>query len=119
MIKDRQVKRLWQVLLSGKTLAQSADKTNMDEKTARKYRQLGRLPSEVASERLGGHGRTRSPRFGPKCMHSCPPCHAWHGGRAVTRLVDRHEGDKRTPMPSVRAAATNNSSHSQNGMSPS
>ena len=51
MIKDRQVKRLWQVLASGKTLAQSADKTNMDEKTARKYRELGRLPSEVAPER--------------------------------------------------------------------
>src|SRR5208337_2828678 len=51
MIKDRQVKELWQVLLSGKTLAQSANKANMDKKTARKYRELGRLPSEVASER--------------------------------------------------------------------
>ena len=48
MITDRQVKRLWQALSSGKTLAQSADKANMDEKTARKYRELGRLPSEVA-----------------------------------------------------------------------
>ena len=48
MVKDRQVKRLWRVLSSGKTLAQSADKANMDEKTARKYRRLGRLPSEVA-----------------------------------------------------------------------
>jgi DNA-binding CsgD family transcriptional regulator len=36
MVTDRQVKRLWQVLSSGKTLAQSADKANMDEKTARK-----------------------------------------------------------------------------------
>ena len=52
MIKDRQVKRLWRVLLSGKTLAQSADQANMDEKTARKYRELGRLPCEVASEAL-------------------------------------------------------------------
>src|SRR5208283_376998 len=51
MIKDRQVKRFWRVLLSGKTLAQSADQANMDEKTARKYRGLGRLPSEVAPER--------------------------------------------------------------------
>jgi hypothetical protein len=51
MIVDRQVKRLWQTLASGKTLAQSADKANMDEKTARKYRRLGRLPSEVAAER--------------------------------------------------------------------
>ena len=52
MVTDRQVKRLWQVLSSGKTLAQSADKANMDEKTARKYRRLGRLPSEVAPERI-------------------------------------------------------------------
>ena len=60
MIKDRQVKRLLQVLLSGKTLAQSADKANMDEKTARKYRKLGRLPSEVAPERSW---RTRQDQF--------------------------------------------------------
>jgi len=40
MVTDRQVKRLWRWLSSGKTLAQAADKENMDEKTARKYRQL-------------------------------------------------------------------------------
>ena len=60
MVTDRQVKRLWQVLSSGKTLAQSADKANMDEKTARKYRRLGRLPSEVAPERTW---RTREDPF--------------------------------------------------------
>jgi hypothetical protein len=60
MVKDRQVKRLWRVLLSGKTLAQSADQANMDEKTARKYRRLGRLPSEVAPERSW---RTREDPF--------------------------------------------------------
>jgi hypothetical protein len=60
MVKDRQVKRLWQALASGKTLAQSADKANMDEKTARKYRELGRLPSEVAPERSW---RTRNDPF--------------------------------------------------------
>jgi hypothetical protein len=60
MVKDRQVKRLWQALSSGKTLAQSADKANMDEKTARKYRRLGRLPSEVAPERSW---RTREDPF--------------------------------------------------------
>ena len=51
MVKDRQVKRLCRWLSSGKTLAQSADKASMDEKTARKYRELGRLPSEFGSER--------------------------------------------------------------------
>jgi hypothetical protein len=60
MVTDRQVKRLWQVLLSGKTLAQAADQANMDEKTAGKYRQLGRLPSEVARERVW---RTREDPF--------------------------------------------------------
>ena len=48
MVTDRQVKRLWKALASGKTLAQAADKGNMDEKTARKYRKLGKSPSEVA-----------------------------------------------------------------------
>ena len=60
MVTDRQAKRLWTALSSGKTLAQSADKATMDEKTARKYRQLGRLPSEVASERTW---RTRKDPF--------------------------------------------------------
>jgi len=60
MVTDRQAKRLWTALSSGKSLAQSADKANMDEKTARKYRQLGRLPSEVASERTW---RTRKDPF--------------------------------------------------------
>jgi hypothetical protein len=60
MVTDEQVKRLWQALSSGKTLAQSADKAGMDEKTARKYRRLGRLPSEVAPERTW---RTRPDPF--------------------------------------------------------
>jgi len=60
MVTDRQVKRLWRVLSSGKVLAQAADKANMDEKTARKYRDLGRLPSEVAPDRSW---RTREDPF--------------------------------------------------------
>jgi hypothetical protein len=60
MVKDLQVKRLLQVLSLGKTLAQAADKADMDEKTARKYRRLGRLPSEVAPERTW---RTRPDPF--------------------------------------------------------
>ena len=51
MVTDAEAKRLWQALSSGKSLAQSAARANMDEKTARKYRRLGRLPSEVAPER--------------------------------------------------------------------
>ncbi len=60
MVTDEQVKRLWQVLSSGKTLVQSADKASMDEKTARKYRRLGRLPSEVVPDRSW---RTRADLF--------------------------------------------------------
>lgn len=60
MVTDEQVKRMWQALASGKTLAQSADKGSMDEKTARRYRQLGRLPSEVVPER---RWRTRKDPF--------------------------------------------------------
>jgi hypothetical protein len=60
MVTDRQVKRLWKALSARKTLAQAADKGNMDEKTARKYRRLGRLPSEVAAERTW---RTREDPF--------------------------------------------------------
>jgi len=60
MVTDRQAKRLWQVLSSGKSLAQAADKADMDEKTARKYRRLGRLPSEIAPKRTW---RTRTDPF--------------------------------------------------------
>ena len=60
MVTDEQVKRLWQALSSGKTLAQSADKAGMDEKTGRKYRRLGRLPGEVAPQRTW---RTRPAPF--------------------------------------------------------
>jgi hypothetical protein len=60
MMTDRQVKRLRRALISGKPLAQSADEANMDEKTARKYRKLGRLPGEVVPQRTW---RTRDDRF--------------------------------------------------------
>ena len=60
MVKDRKVKRLWRALSSGKTLAQAADQADMDETTARKYRKFGRLPSEVAPERIW---RTREDPF--------------------------------------------------------
>ena len=60
MVTDRQVKRLLRLLSSGKSLAQSADKAGMDEKTARRYRRLGRLPSEIAPQRSW---RTRKDPF--------------------------------------------------------
>jgi hypothetical protein len=50
MVTDQQARRLWKLMKSEKTLANAAAKAGMDEKTARKYRDLGKLPSEVKAE---------------------------------------------------------------------
>ena len=81
MVTDRQAKRLWQALSSGKTLAQAADKADMDEKTARKYRRLRRLPSEVAPERTW---RTRSDPFVEVWLEVCEQLQAAPGLEAKT-----------------------------------
>ena len=47
MVTDQQVRRLFKLMQQEPTLATAADKAGMDEKTARKYRRLGKLPSEV------------------------------------------------------------------------
>jgi len=48
MVTDKQVQRLFRLLADGQTLARAAWRTNMDEKTARKYRKLGKRPSETS-----------------------------------------------------------------------
>ena len=48
MVNDRQVRRLFQLLLDDRAMVRAARLTDMDEKTGRKYRDLGKLPSEVA-----------------------------------------------------------------------
>jgi len=50
MVTDRQVMMLMKLIETEKTLATAAAKAGMDEKTARKYRRLGKLPSEVKVE---------------------------------------------------------------------
>jgi hypothetical protein len=47
MVTDHQVRRLKKMLSEGKKLSTSALKAEMDEKTARKYRDTGDLPSEL------------------------------------------------------------------------
>src|ERR1700752_2579677 len=47
IVTDRQVKCLLALLKSGKSLCVAALRVNMDRKTARKYRDQARLPSEL------------------------------------------------------------------------
>lgn len=49
MIEDRQFRKLSTLLAGGMALYQAAMKTGMDEKTARKYRDQGKSPSELAA----------------------------------------------------------------------
>ena len=60
MVSDRQVRRVFALMQTEKTKALAADKAGMDEKTARKYVSLGKLPSEVAPLRTW---RTREDPF--------------------------------------------------------
>ena len=60
MIKDGQVRELFRWLSMGRGLAFAARKTDMDEKTARKYREAKQLPSQRATPR---HWRTRLDPF--------------------------------------------------------
>ena len=60
MVKDKQVRGLFELLQKGKRLASAAAKSDMDEKTARKYKRLRMLPSEVAKPH---NWRTRKDPF--------------------------------------------------------
>ena len=60
MIKDGQVRELFWWLDMGKPLASAARMTEMDQKTARKYRRAKQLPSQLAAPR---HWRTRQDPF--------------------------------------------------------
>jgi hypothetical protein len=50
MVTDRQVRRLMSLLQKEQSLQVCADKVGMDRETARKYRDSGRLPSELRPE---------------------------------------------------------------------
>ncbi len=47
MVKDQQVRRLFKLIQMERNIGKAAIKAGMDEKTARKYRRLGQLPSEL------------------------------------------------------------------------
>src|SRR5271157_3873719 len=50
MIKDNQMRRLIKIMNKTDNISLSASKTDMDEKTARKYLKLNKLPSELKKE---------------------------------------------------------------------
>ena len=60
MVTDAQVRRLMKLIQTEDTLAVAAAKAGMDEKTARKYRDAGQLPSQLQSEHSW---RTRTDAF--------------------------------------------------------
>ncbi len=60
MVTDPQVRRLLSLTHTQPTLALAATKAGMDEKTARKYRRLGKLPSQC---RIEHDWRTRKDPF--------------------------------------------------------
>jgi hypothetical protein len=60
MVTDQQILRLRQALQKGMSLSLAAAKAGIDRKTARTYRQLDRLPSEVGMEHAW---RTREDPF--------------------------------------------------------
>jgi hypothetical protein len=61
MVKDAQVKGLMKFMSSGSPLCRAAMKSGMSEPTARKYRNVGRLPSQI---RPPHDWRTRPDPFG-------------------------------------------------------
>jgi hypothetical protein len=48
MVTDKMVQNLWRLITAGKGLSVAAARCDMDDKTARKYQRLQKLPSEVA-----------------------------------------------------------------------
>ena len=60
MVTDNQVRRYNRLMQTEKSKAIAAAKAGMDEKTARRYERLGKLPSEVRKEHTW---RTRKDPF--------------------------------------------------------
>ena len=60
MVTDRQVRLLMELEAKGEALETAAARAGMDDKTARKYRRLRKLPSQVRAPHLW---RTREDPF--------------------------------------------------------
>jgi len=64
MVTDRQYRRLMKLIQEEQTLATAAAKVGMDEKTARKYKDLEELPSQTKGNGHGERERMRLRRYG-------------------------------------------------------
>ena len=73
MVKDRQVRRLWGLLTRGRPMRVASASSGMCERTGRRYRDLGKLPSEVSPITAGGRGSTRLPTCGRKFTSNWKP----------------------------------------------
>jgi len=62
VVTDNQVRKMKKFLSQGKTLEVAASRSGMDEKTARKYRDMKQLPSEIKASRVRDW-RTRKDSF--------------------------------------------------------
>ena len=79
MVTDAQVRRLMKLIQTEETLAIAASKAGIDEKTARKYRDTGQLPSQTKVEHTW---RTR-----PDCFEE-----VWPDLQQMLELNDGLEG---------------------------
>ena len=88
MIKDKQYRRLKQMLSKGKKLNECALKSGMDESTARKYRDLGKYPSEIKKDHTW---RTRIDPFEDVWADITERLHLEPGLEALTLFQDLQE----------------------------
>lgn len=85
MVTDRQVRLLMKLLQEKRALSVAAAKSGMDDKTARKYRKLGKAPSEVRCEHTW---RTREDVFSQVWDDICAKLHLNPGLEAKTLFED-------------------------------
>ena len=85
MVTDQQARRLMTLMQTEKALGAAAAKAGMDEKTARKYRDAGRLPSEL---RAAHTWRTREDTFGEVWEEVCGKLEANPGLESKTLFED-------------------------------
>ncbi len=68
-VTDAQVKELRQRIQKGSSLKKAAMRTDMDRKSARKYREE-RFPAKAGRHTPGGRGLTHWQRYGRSCKPS-------------------------------------------------